>query len=70
MPPRGLEREDVAGAHVDPRVRIEIGAWIVRAALAGATEIELVEGVCGRMNAAGLSLVRALFTPDPDATPA
>jgi len=65
MPPRGIEREDIAvGTHLDPRVRIEIGDWIVRAALAGATEIELVEGVCERMNAADLSLVRASVAND------
>ena len=59
MPPRGLEQEVVAAAHVDPRVRIEIGDWIVRTALAGATEVELLAGVCERMNVTGMALVRA-----------
>ena len=39
--------------------RIEIGDWIVRAALAGASEIDILAGVCERMNAAGMALVRA-----------
>jgi len=37
----------------------EINAWIVGAALEGANEINILAGICERMNAAGLSLVRA-----------
>jgi len=37
----------------------EINAWIVRAALGGANEIDILAGTCERMNAAGVSLVRA-----------
>ena len=37
----------------------EINAWIVGAALEGANEIDILAGICERMNAAGLSLVRA-----------
>ena len=41
-----------------------ISEWIVNAALAGATEIEIVAGICERMNEAGLSLVRASVAND------
>src|SRR5215475_2135711 len=37
----------------------EISAWIVRAALAHGHEVEILAGICSRLNAAGLSLVRA-----------
>ncbi len=48
----------------EARVNIEISEWIVRAAVAGANEIEIVAGVCERMNDAGLSLVRASVAND------
>ena len=37
----------------------EMTGWIVRAAVAGHGEAEILAGVCDRLNAAGLSLVRA-----------
>jgi len=50
----------------------EITGWIVHAAVAGDGEAEILAGVCDRLNAAGLSLVRAslacaLFDPMFDA---
>ena len=39
--------------------RTAIADWIVRAALDGADEIVVLAGVCERLNALGLSLVRA-----------
>jgi adenylate cyclase len=50
----------------------ELTAWIVHAAVAGDGEAEILAGVCDRLNAAGLSLVRAslacaLFDPMFDA---
>jgi len=50
----------------------EITGWIVRAAVAGEGETEILAGVCERLNAAGLSLVRAsvacnLLDPTSDA---
>jgi adenylate cyclase len=41
-----------------------ISEWIVGAALAGASEVEIVSGVCMRMNDAGLALVRASVAND------
>ena len=49
---------------MDERVEIELSRWIVRAALAGADEIEVLAGACERMNAAGLALVRASVAND------
>lgn len=46
------------------REAIEIGEWIVRRALKGASEIELLAGVCERLNRMGLSLVRASVAND------
>ena len=40
------------------RVKTEISEWIVRAALAGTSEVEMVAGVCQRLTSAGVSLVR------------
>jgi adenylate cyclase len=39
--------------------KTEINEWIVRAALAGIDEIEIVAGVCQRLNRAGVALVRS-----------
>ena len=39
--------------------RTAIADWIVRAALDGADEIEVLAGICERLNALGLSLMRA-----------
>jgi adenylate cyclase len=41
------------------RAQTEIGEWIVRLALAGTDEMEILAGVCERLNSAGISLVRA-----------
>ena len=38
---------------------VEIGDWIVRAALAGIGEVEILTAICERMNEAGLTLTRA-----------
>jgi adenylate cyclase len=50
----------------------DITGWIVRAAIAGDGEAEILAGLCDRLNAAGLSLVRAsvackLLDPASDA---
>ena len=39
--------------------RTAIADWIVRAALEGADEIEVLAGICERLNALGLALMRA-----------
>jgi adenylate cyclase len=36
-----------------------MGEWIVVQALAGANEVEILAGICERMNRAGLSLLRS-----------
>jgi adenylate cyclase len=46
------------------REAIEIGEWIVRRALKGASEVELLAGVCERLDHMGLSLVRASVASD------
>ena len=43
---------------MEGRTKTEISEWIVRAALAGAGETEIVAGVCQRLTSAGVSLVR------------
>jgi adenylate cyclase len=43
----------------EERVKTEICDWIVRAALAGRDEVEIVAGVCQRLASAGVSLVRS-----------
>lgn len=43
---------------------IEISDWIVRAVLAGQDEIEIVTGICERLNVADFSLVRASIAND------
>ena len=44
---------------VEMDAKNEISDWIVGAALAGRNEVDIVAGICERMIAAGLSLVRA-----------
>ena len=44
---------------MEARVKTDISEWIVRAALAGTSEIEIVGGVCQRLSSAGVSLVRS-----------
>ena len=49
---------------IEERARIEIGEWILDAALAGANEIDILAGVCERLTAAGLAMVRASVAHD------
>jgi adenylate cyclase len=42
----------------------DIGHWIVRAVLSGASEIDILAGTCERLTAAGLALVRASVAND------
>ena len=44
---------------MEERVKTEINEWIVRAALAGTDEIEIVAGVCQQLSSAGVALVRS-----------
>ena len=44
---------------IEGHVKTGISEWIVRAALAGTSEIEIVAGVCERLSSAGVSLVRS-----------
>ena len=44
---------------IEEDLRIAIGDWIVAQALAGADEMEILAGVCGQMNRAGLPILRA-----------
>jgi adenylate cyclase len=44
---------------METRVKTEISEWIVRAALAGTNEVEIIVGVCQRLSSAGVSLVRS-----------
>jgi adenylate cyclase len=44
---------------MEARVKTEISEWIVRATLAGTSEVEIVDGVCQRLSSAGVSLVRS-----------
>ena len=45
-------------------MQADIGEWIVRAALAGIGETEILAGVCERLDAAGISLMRASIAND------
>jgi len=52
--------------------RVAIGEWIVAQGLAGANEVEILTGICERMNRAGLAILRAsvahnLLDPEFDA---
>ena len=49
---------------MEARVKTDISEWIVRAALAGTSEIEIVGGVCQRLSSAGVSLVRSSVATD------
>ena len=56
----------------EENLRIAVGDWIVVQALAGANEIEILTGICERMNRAGLPILRAsvahnLLDPTVDA---
>lgn len=45
-------------------LKADIVEWIVRAALAGIGEVEILTGVCERLTAAGISLMRASIAND------
>ena len=49
---------------MNQNAKLEIGESIVAATLTGADEIEILAGACARLNAAGLSLVRASIAHD------
>ena len=49
---------------MNDELKSEIGEWIVRATLAGTSDVEILAGVCERLNGAGLSLVRARIGAD------
>ena len=44
---------------MNDELKSEIGEWIVRTALAGASGVDVLAGVCERLNGAGMSIVRA-----------
>ena len=44
---------------MNEKLKSDISEWVVRATLAGTTDIEILAGVCERLNAAGMSLTRA-----------
>jgi adenylate cyclase len=44
---------------IDGRTKTDVNEWIVRAALAGTSEIEMLSGVCDLLTNADVSLVRA-----------
>jgi len=48
----------------DKDLRIAISDWIVAQALAGATEVEILAGICEQMNRAGLQIWRASVAHD------
>ena len=45
-------------------LKTDIGKWIVRAALTGTSDLDILAGVCERLNEAGMSLVRAAIGAD------
>jgi adenylate cyclase len=45
-------------------LKTDIGKWIVRAALTGTSDLDILGGVCERLNEAGMSLVRAAIGAD------
>ncbi len=49
---------------VEEDLRIAISEWIIAQTMAGANEVEILAGVCERMNLAGLSIVRASVAHD------
>ncbi|HEX6795985.1 MAG TPA: adenylate/guanylate cyclase domain-containing protein [Casimicrobiaceae bacterium] len=55
---------DVPAATLHLPITVEIREWIVDRALAGATEIDILSGLCERLEAAGFALVRASVAND------
>ena len=49
---------------VEEDLRIAIGEWIIAQTLAGANEVEILAGICERMNRAGVSIMRASVAHD------
>jgi len=49
---------------MDESLRVAIGDWIVAQVLAGSSEVEILTGICERMNHSGLSLLRASVAND------
>ena len=49
---------------MNDELKSDIGEWIVRAALAGTSDVEILAGVCERLNGGGLSLVRGAIGAD------
>ncbi len=45
-------------------LRVAISDWIMVRALAGATEVEILAGICEQMNRAGLPILRASVAHD------
>jgi len=55
---------DDSAASLRLPITVEIREWIVDRALAGATEIDVLAGLCDRLEAAGFALVRASVAND------
>ena len=49
---------------MEERLKVAIGDWVIAQALAGTTEVEILAGVCDRMNRSGLCLLRASIAND------
>jgi hypothetical protein len=49
---------------MNEQVKSDIGQWILRAALAGTSEVAILAGVCERLNSVGFALVRAVAGSD------
>jgi adenylate cyclase len=49
---------------VDENAKVAIGQWIIDEALAGASEVEVLAGICERMNRSGVALLRASIAND------
>jgi adenylate cyclase len=59
-----LHMLDDSAASLRLPITVEIREWIVDRALAGATEIDVLAGLCERLEAAGFALVRASVAND------
>ena len=51
-------------AQVDERLANDIGRWVIGAALGGDNEAAVLDGVCERLRAAGVDLVRVALAGD------
>src|SRR6478672_3246972 len=61
---RGPPDRDEPQGMMQQRLKADIGDWIMRAALAGVGEVEILTGVCERLTAAGIALMRASIAND------